>query len=194
MSLFNNPADGTDFSETNSLRGKFYIDEVHKLWYSPLENLINHPVHKFSEVISYELKENGSTVTKGGLGSAVIGGALFGGVGAVAGALVGRKTHDIIESLEIYVNLNNPDSPTAIIKLYPFGKVKRNSFEHKALVADAQKIISFLNIIIQSNNTGKSQSNLTFSVADEIKKYKELLDMGAITQTEFDEIKRTLLW
>jgi hypothetical protein len=31
------------------------------------------------------------------------------------------------------------------------------------------------------------------SNADEIKKYKELLDMGAITQEEFDEKKKTLL-
>ena len=32
-----------------------------------------------------------------------------------------------------------------------------------------------------------------FSPADEIKKYKELLDMGAITQEEFDAKKRQLL-
>ena len=32
-----------------------------------------------------------------------------------------------------------------------------------------------------------------FSPADEIKKYKELLDMGAITQDEFDAKKRQLL-
>lgn len=31
------------------------------------------------------------------------------------------------------------------------------------------------------------------SVADEIKKYKELLDMGAITQDEFDQKKKQLL-
>ena len=33
----------------------------------------------------------------------------------------------------------------------------------------------------------------SFSVPDELKKYKELLDMGAITQEEFDEKKRQLL-
>lgn len=32
-----------------------------------------------------------------------------------------------------------------------------------------------------------------FSPADEIKKYKELLDMGAITQEEFESKKQQLL-
>ena len=40
-----------------------------------------------------------------------------------------------------------------------------------------------------STNTNNSQ----LSVADEIKKYKELLDMGAITQEEFDKKKSQLL-
>lgn len=38
-----------------------------------------------------------------------------------------------------------------------------------------------------------STSQPTFSGADEIKKYKELLDMGAITQEEFDAKKKQLL-
>lgn len=38
-----------------------------------------------------------------------------------------------------------------------------------------------------------SGSNVGISVADEIKKFKELLDMGAITQEEFDAQKKKLL-
>lgn len=33
-----------------------------------------------------------------------------------------------------------------------------------------------------------------YSAADEIQKYKQLLDVGAITQEEFDAKKRQLLW
>ena len=39
----------------------------------------------FSDLISYELIEDDSVVTSGGVGQALIGGALFGGFGAVAG-------------------------------------------------------------------------------------------------------------
>lgn len=41
--------------------------------------------------------------------------------------------------------------------------------------------------------TTKTVSNEEIGTADEIKKYKELLDMGAITQEEFDIKKKQLL-
>ena len=57
-----------------------------------------------------------------------------------------------------------------------------------------------LNIICQSNSTENRKeiqeqltSNSNFSVTDEIKKYKELLDMGAITQEEYERKKKELL-
>lgn len=39
----------------------------------------------------------------------------------------------------------------------------------------------------------KEISNDTFSIADELKKYKELLDMGVLTQEEFESQKNKLL-
>jgi predicted Zn-dependent peptidase len=41
--------------------------------------------------------------------------------------------------------------------------------------------------------TSQTQTTNTLSVADELKKFKELLDMGAITQDEFDTKKKELL-
>ncbi|HFR4185387.1 SHOCT domain-containing protein [Bacillus cereus group sp. MYBK40-2] len=37
------------------------------------------------------------------------------------------------------------------------------------------------------------QGNATISVADELKKFKELLDMGGITEDEFNAKKKQLL-
>ena len=42
-------------------------------------------------------------------------------------------------------------------------------------------------------NKGKSQVAATISGADEILKYKELLDQGIITEEEFQEKKKQLL-
>ncbi|WP_321993276.1 PH domain-containing protein [Clostridium butyricum] len=44
-----------------------------------------------------------------------------------------------------------------------------------------------------SQNSAVSESKVEISVADEIKKFKELLDMGALTQEEFDIKKKQLL-
>ena len=45
----------------------------------------------FSDLMSYELIEDDSVVTSGGVGQALIGGALFGGFGAVAGGITGKR-------------------------------------------------------------------------------------------------------
>lgn len=58
-------------------------------------------------------------------------------------------------------------------------------------MTEAQKILSWLNIMTENNNSTETIPNV--SVADEIKKFKDLLDMGAITQEEFDKKKTELL-
>ena len=45
----------------------------------------------------------------------------------------------------------------------------------------------------QLNNDGGTQNATTVSAADELKKFKELLDMGVISQEEFDAKKKQLL-
>ena len=44
-----------------------------------------------------------------------------------------------------------------------------------------------------SNETATKQANEAVSAADELKKFKELLDSGIITQDEFDAKKKQLL-
>ena len=45
----------------------------------------------------------------------------------------------------------------------------------------------------ESDQAAAQQSSQQTSAADEIKKFKELLDMGAITQEEFGAKKKQLL-
>lgn len=53
----------------------------------------NEKKRRKTTVVNATIIESGTTYkTKGGLGSAVVGGALFGGVGAVVGASIGKKT------------------------------------------------------------------------------------------------------
>ena len=57
-------------------------------------------------------------------------------------------------------------------------------------------MVSQLLVDRQKQTTPPATSNVTtssMSNADELKKFKELLDMGAITQEEFDAKKKQLL-
>ena len=56
-----------------------------------------------------------------------------------------------------------------------------------------QKEINKLLIKRQNREVERKEKECMISAADEIKKYKELLDNGAITQEEYDKKKRKLL-
>ena len=61
---------------------------------------------------------------------------------------------------------------------------------------DAEKIKEYVEKQIASrsnSNQGQTIINQAASAADEIKKFKELLDLGVITQEEFDAKKKQLL-
>lgn len=57
----------------------------------------------------------------------------------------------------------------------------------------AQDIQNYIENLILNKTNSQTATVSTISVADEIKKYKELLDMGAITQDEFECKKKQLL-
>ena len=64
------------------------------------------------------------------------------------------------------------------------------------IMAQAEKAVEFLNQKIREVKTRAQQPAAVVqqvSAAEELKKFKELLDMGAITQEEFDAKKKQLL-
>lgn len=189
-----------EFIPTKKVGNRFYIDEIAKKWTIP-DNFITGAtkkaiIYNYSDVINYELIEDGNNIAKGGLGRAITGGILFGGVGAIVGGMTGgRKT--TCSKLEIVITLRNTSNP---IRRIPFinTSTKKDSLSYMKLSQEAQEIASFLQIICDFNNTKQNQqmncyNNNNVSVADEIKKFKELLDINAITQEEYDAKKDELL-
>lgn len=74
-----------------------------------------------------------------------------------------------------------------------------NSFTFSPSVVSNEKMIEVKNYVksriaaIKNGSTTTSETNILVSVADEILKFKQLLDMGVISQEEFDEQKNKLL-
>lgn len=183
-------------AEFDDDRKKFRII-TYSAWYGYDKNRAK--IYDYSQIIAFELMENGTTSVSGGLGSALIGGALFGGVGAIVGGTVGTKTHHTsCSSLQIKVTLNDIKNPTLYIKFHDNkkGEISTTSVKYQKLYALAHECISILDIICQSlqskdGTTDNAKSNL--SAADELAKFKGLLDVGAITQEEFNHMKKQLL-
>ena len=117
------------------------------------------------------------TETKGGIGRAVIGAAVAGPVGAIVGAATaktetrkGRSKESV--SIHFALPLGESSLPTTV---YPGG------------------MTAFLKSCKVSQEKPQAAAPAAPSAADELLKFKQLLDMGAITEAEYNAKKAQLL-
>ena len=191
------------FNASRKLRcGSGYLCDdsaMQKWYYIPSPSSKPQSVYDYSEIVDYELTEDGNQITKGGVGAAVAGGFLFGGVGAVVGSNVGKKkTRNIVSSMQLRVSLNNKyDSQVVIDFVPPHSTVKSDSREYTKYKHQAADAVSFFDNICSRADINHPAPATTIqtqlSGADEIAKYKKLLDDGIITAEEFEKKKTDLL-
>lgn len=186
------------FTVTQSVGNYLKIDDNNKQWQiSDGAFGSAGSIRSYDSIIDYELIEDGSTLTKGGvsIGRAVVGGALFGETGAVLGGISGKtKTIPLCTNLKIKITLNDMSAPVTYITFINT-QTKKDSLMYKLAADSAQQCLSMLNIICLGNETAQSQpqSGTSFSAADEIAKFKKLMDDGIITPEEFEKKKSELL-
>ena len=145
------------------------------------------------ELIGFEISVDNeviveyTTKTKKGVGKALVGGMLLGGAGLVAGAAAGNsKSRTTGKQREIHhykliLMLNDLKKPSYILDL--------DSIE---VVGNIKAVLS---MIVKGNEREEKAAvkDKTDDKFEEIKKYKELLDSGIISQEEFDNKKKELL-
>lgn len=110
----------------------------------------------FNDIIECSILENGSTVQSGGVGRAIVGGALAGGVGAIVGATT-RSSKAVLSSLTVRIvtkNINNALCEIPIIRT----EIKRDSNEAKEAIKSSQQIYATIISIIDSVNKGSQPS------------------------------------
>lgn len=181
--------DAAKFSP-NLVLGNFEFDDKLKILKVKYQ-IVKEQMLAYSDIIDFELLENGSSVIKGGLGRALVGGALFGGIGATVGAVTGaRKQQSVCESLKIKVTIRNNTSP-AIFVDYITSSTKTSSFIYKDAFEKAHKTLAALQCAVDS--VSQSKTPPSSDPVDEIRKYKQLLDEGIITEAEFEAKKKQLL-
>lgn len=181
----------TKFHATKSVGAYIHVDETNRAF------KIGGDIFSYDNLLSFELLEDGQSITKGGLGRAVTGGLLFGGVGAIVGGVTGgKKSKGICNSMKLRVSLKNAHTDVVYINFITT-QTKTSSFTYKRAQDSAQKCITALETINDVNQSSHAENTTTIvqtsSAADEIVKFKTLLDQGIITQEEFNAKKKELL-
>lgn len=183
-----------EFIQTQSAGDYIQFDDIHN--FAIVGKGDHERLFRYENILNFDLLENDSvSVSSGGIGRAAVGGALFGSTGAIVGGVTGKKkTIGKCTSLKLKITLKNTCRPVLYI---PFiqAETKKNGVVYNAAMEAAQVCMSMLQLACDKVNQPIQGQSVAapVSAADEIMKFKNLLDAGIITQEEFNVKKKQLL-
>ena len=154
-------------------------------------------IYDVNDLVDYEIRVDNEVIvtsktkSKKGIGKAIVGGALFGGVGAVAGAVAGNSkgkttsSQKEIHHYSLVLKVNDFQKPSFIVSL--------DSEEI------AEEVVTIFDLLVgnaavkQDSKRSSVPTDSSLDSFEQMKKYKELLDAGIISQQEYDAKKKELL-
>lgn len=149
----------------------------------------------FNQIIDCKIIENSNVISGGGVGRAVAGGVIAGGVGAIVGANT-KKSSTMLNNFSIDIITNDINNSVVRLKMIDspidintYGNIYRDIIRFSNDVyALIQSVISNKEILIEKKETEQKKDNL-----QELEKLSELKAKGIITESEFLEGKKKIL-
>ena len=114
---------------------------------------VDHKIISAKEIIGIELTENGkgllsSSVNKNTLGMAAVGGLLFGGAGAIVGAISGSNAKSRVTEISLRIAIDNIKTPYVGIN-FVSSIIGKGSDENNQILKIAEKWYGIVSIIIE---------------------------------------------
>jgi len=97
----------------------------------------------YSDIIDYELVEDGHALMKGGAGKAVVGAALFGVAGAVVGSSM-KKTKNVCTSMEVRISVSDVINSNITLNLISSGENEKSGIIYKSALEFGKEVVSTL--------------------------------------------------
>lgn len=162
----------------------------------------------FGELHSYEYFENTESIIKGGsgLGRAIVGGLVFGGAGAIVGAITKKKKEDqVINDMRILMTFQDTftgEVYTSSIGIVDTGwlALRRGTDKYVKFFAKIRTMLATLDEVYAIGHPKEQYNEQETEIVverqsytDELRVLKNLLDEGIITLEEFNAKKRKIL-
>ena len=178
--------------------GVLVIDSINRVLYMTLPLMQKSEEISLDAVVGYTYNEDDKQYGVGRtLGGAVVGGLLFSGVGAVIGSVIGANPGRKIKKISIDITYEvNGQCKLFTACLYNGKPIKPSGLEYNSFIQNAKIVMGQLDMLLEKKESGRKETvNIAshVSVADEIRKFKSLLDDGIITADEFAKKKEQLL-
>lgn len=138
------------------------LDNKHEILIIRNTSDMTYDIIKYGELLSCEILENNSTVMKGGVGRAVVGGIIAGGAGAIVGA--NTRKSEIMRELTIRIITSNSRKSSYVIKL----QGENLSNEAYNFINEVYAIIT--NLINQYSKREKAQVSANNDITEQIEK------------------------
>jgi len=160
-------------------------------------------VFSYKDIISCQLFEDGSMVTKtvrsSQIGGALVGGIALGGVGLMIGGLSGKaESTEKVKRIDLRIIVNDTKNPLHDVNFLYIPTNKESGYYQMSL-QKARQWHGIIEVLIRQADTEdvqpttavikKTQSSLT----DEIRELAELKNLGILTDDEFKNRKEKLL-
>lgn len=142
----------------------------------------------YDEISSFKENIIGEQKKKG-IGRAIAGGLIAGPAGSIVGAMTGDNYSEV-SKISVSIYLTNNSTVEAMLLS---AKSKSGSILYNSAIKNLNELTAKLSRITADNMTYPSQPESSSSSADELRKFKGLLDDGIITQEEFDAKKKEIL-
>lgn len=131
--------------ETSSSR--LYVDDVNKKWFVQENRYNSNPKFmNFSDLLEFEIYEDGNSIAKGKVGSALVGGALFGVIGAVAGSAGKKEIKGTCSAMQVRIRVNDLQCPEITLPIIT-AETNKTSIVYKMSLEQAKQIAATLTYI-----------------------------------------------
>ncbi|MBO4718214.1 MAG: SHOCT domain-containing protein [Spirochaetales bacterium] len=176
---------------------KLLVYDNEKAWAFVFPGDDNPTIFRYDDIQSFDITEDGNSITSGSFGSAALGSFLAGNVGAIVGAVIGKKTtKNTVSWIRLTVNLNNKFRRQLKIRYDFNNETTKDEAQYIKISNSIRTILNTFKIMYEKSNANQKtylQDNIEVNNAEAIRKYKQLLDDGIISQIEFEEKKNALL-